>query len=324
MKLTTIARDERPVPAALLNSGKAVDLAATADAGLLGSVDIRDLIDILDMDSRAYRATNAFVAQLEAGDENRLGRLRELGALLDASDVTYAPMIRPSMLFACGLAYHEHLKEMGITAPPPEPSGFMKSPNAIIANHQSIVLPTFESDMVDYECELVCVIGRPLYQATPEEAMESIVGYTLMNDVSLRTAAAGWAEALKGSDPRKAGRLHKDIIQGKQLATFAPLGPVIETADSFGDPEDFRIETRLNGELVQVGESTDLVFPLGHSLAYFSKWFRFLPGDLFSTGSPAGVGFARKPQRMLREGDVVELSCSKIGVLSNPVTAAAG
>ena len=321
MKLTTIALEHGPVPAALLTSGKLVDLAAAAEAGLIGPGRVAALADILDINSPTCQATRKFVDRLESNDGALLDQLASLAALHDEETATYAPMLRPGLLFACGMAYHAHLKEMGITAPPPEPSGFMKSPNSIIANNQPIVLPAFDPDMVDFECELACVIGRPLYQATPAEAMASIAGYTLLNDVSLRTAAAGWAEALKGTDPGKASRFHKGIINGKQLATFGPLGPVIETADTFGDPADFRIETRLNGELMQVGESTDLVFSIGHSLAYFSQWYGFMPGDVFSTGSPAGVGFARNPPRMLRGGDVVELSCQKIGLLSNPVVA---
>lgn len=320
MKLTSIAINGRRTPAALLSSGTFANLAVASQAGLLGDGPLHDLADIIDLDGPLLDPTRRLVDALESGDRQVMDQLKAAGGLVAGSDAVYAPMLRPGLLYACGMAYRKHMEEMNV-AIPKQPAGFMKSPNAIVAHGEAIVLPASEPDMIDYECELACVIGRSFYNASPEEVMDCIVGYTMHNDVGSRGNVTNWLASMGGDNAGLAVGLYVANTLDKQHPSFAPIGPVIETADTFGDPMDFVIESRLNGELVQTGESSDLIFPIAESLSFFSRWFKFNPGDVYSTGSPAGVGFAKEPPRMLQAGDVIEVSCSKIGALSNPVVA---
>ena len=321
MKLTSILVDGVAVPSALLSSGSHIDLAKASSAGMLGAARATRLEDVVNLDGPLYAATRDLVARAESGEPGLLDKLANVGALVADDGATYAPMLRPGLIFACGMAYRKHMEEMN-TPIPSKPTGFMKSPNAVVAHGQPITLPGVDPDMVDYECELACVIGRPLFNASPEEALASIAGYTMMNDVGSRSSVTAWLASMEGTDARASVGLFTATVYDKQYPGFAPLGPVIETADTFGDPTDFVIESHLNGEHVQTGESSDLIFPIAESLAFFSRWYKFMPGDVYSTGSPAGVGFAKDPPRMLQAGDVIEISCSKIGALANPVVAA--
>lgn len=320
MKLTTIVTDGQTVPAALLTSGKFANLAAASRAGLLGNEPVRELADILDLDGPLLAATRDLVSAVEEGSGDAFDKLSAAGGIVAAEDAKYAPMLRPSLIFSCGMAYREHMAEMN-TPIPKKPAGFVKAASAIQANNGPIVLPPHDPDMVDYECELACVIGRRLYNASPDEVLSHIVGFTMMNDVGSRSNVAEWLASMEGDSPRPAVGLFMATVADKQFPTFCPLGPVIETADTFGDPMDFSVQTKLNGEVVQSAHSSDLIFSIAESLSFFSRWHEFRPGDVYSTGSPSGVGYARNPQRMLRAGDVVEVSCPKIGVLRNPVVA---
>ena len=129
-------------------------------------------------------------------------------------------------------------------------------------------------------------------------------------------------EAIKNDDPLESARTYLMRIFDKQLPGTCPLGPVVVTADDFGDPGDVSVETRLNGEVMQSAHASDLVFPLAYTLSYFSRWFRFEPGDVLTTGSPPGFGYSRDPQRFLRPGDLIEVSSPQVGKLSNPVIGA--
>ena len=320
MKLTMIKVADRPVPAALLTSETLVDLSAASKAGLLGEAPVNELADILDLDGPLFDLTRSLVDRLESGETALLDQLVTLGAIHEEDTAVYSKILRPGLLLSCGMAYNDHLEEMN-TPPPPNPTAFMKLPNAMIAHKEAIVLPSDEPDQVDFECEMALVIGRPLYRASPEEALSCIAGFTMINDVGVRKYAGEFIKAMTGDDPRKLVYFNTLNIAEKQRPTFCPMGPVIETVDTFGDVNDFLVETRLNGEVMQSAHSSDLIFPIATSLSYFAQWYKFLPGDVMTTGSPAGVGFARNPPRLLREGDVIEVSCPKIGACSNPVVA---
>jgi 2-keto-4-pentenoate hydratase/2-oxohepta-3-ene-1,7-dioic acid hydratase in catechol pathway len=320
MKLTTIIGKRGFVPAALLSDGTLVDLAAASAAGLIGDTPLREVADILDLDGGLLEPTRRLVDRLEAQDAPLWDQMNTLGALHAEQGATYALLLRPKLILAGGMAYKEHMKEMGVGLPS-APTAFLKSPGALNAHRQPLMLPESDPDMVDFECEFSCVIGRAFHNVTPEEALRHVAGYTMANDVSSRTQATAWLASMKGGDPMECLRLYTLSMFDKQLPGFCPLGPVIVTSDSFGDPDDVAIETRLNGELMQSAHSSDLIFPLAYSLSYFSRWFRFQPGDVLTTGSPSGVGFARKPPRFLRDGDIIEVSARDIGVLSNPVRA---
>jgi acylpyruvate hydrolase len=158
-----------------------------------------------------------------------------------------------------------------------------------------------------------------MYKVAEVDALSYIAGVTMLNDVSSRVVVPEFVSAMKGTDPMACLRYNNINIFEKQHPTFCPIGPVIETLDSYGDPNEFSVETRLNGEVMQSAHSNDLVFTLSQTLSFFSQWFRLMPGDVVTTGSPAGVGFAHNPPRLMKEGDVVEVSGSKVGVLRNRV-----
>jgi len=320
MKLTTFTLDGHSVPAALLTSGRLVNLVTAAKANLLGQAPLRELEDILYLDGPLAEPTRRLVDRLEAGETVLLDQLNTMGGLHDSKSAVYAPILRPRLIVSCGMSYKEHNQEMKVSMPK-DPISFMKTPTAICAHNEAIVLPPNDPGMVDYECEFSVVIGRMMHNVTPEEALSHIAGFTMINDVGSRVAVTAWMASIKGDDPMECVRLNNANVLEKQHPTFCPMGPVIETADSFGDPNEFSVQTKLNGEVVQSADSSDLIFPIAYTLSYFSRWYRFMPGDVLTTGSPSGVGFARIPPRMLQVGDVVEVSSPKLGTLSNPVVA---
>lgn len=320
MKLSMIKANGHAVPAALLTSGSFVDLAAASKAGLLGPAPVRELEDILDLDGPLNEPTRRLVDRLEAAESGLHDQLNSLGAIYDAESAAYAPILRPRLIISCGMAYKEHNKEMNVPLPK-EPVSFMKAPTAICAHNEPIIIPKADPGMVDYECEFSVVIGRPMQNVTEDEALSYVAGFTMINDVGSRVAVPEWSEAMKSGNAAEAVRLNTLNVLEKQHPTFCPMGPVVTTTESFGDPNDFSVETKLNGEVVQSAHSSDLIFSLGFTLSYFSRWYRFMPGDVLTTGSPSGVGYARNPQRMLQVGDIVEVSSPKVGTVSNPVIA---
>ncbi|MDB5097515.1 MAG: fumarylacetoacetate hydrolase family protein [Cyanobacteria bacterium RYN_339] len=200
-------------------------------------------------------------------------------------------LVTPSKILCIGRNYADHAKELGNDVPA-EPLVFMKPPSALIADGEAIVLPRV-SQRVDYEGELVVVIGKRCKDVAEADALAMIGGYTIMNDVTardLQKTDGQWTRA-KGFD------------------TFAPCGPVIITDL---DPADLELKTLLNGEVVQHGRTSQLIFPIPRLIAYLSAIMTLEPGDLISTGTPSGVG-------PMKAGDVVEVWIEGIGTLRNPV-----
>ena len=207
-----------------------------------------------------------------------------------------APCARPSKLICVGLNYAAHARESG-AAPPAEPVLFMKATSAICGPYDDIVLPP-GSTQTDWEVELAVVIGRRASYVSKEEAMGHVAGYLLHNDVSER-----------GYQLERGGQWTK----GKGCDTFAPLGPYLVTADEIPDPNALRLWLDLNGERVQDSNTSDFIFDVAHCVSYISHFMTLLPGDVISTGTPAGVGLGMKPPRYLRPGDVVELGVEGLG-----------
>jgi 2-keto-4-pentenoate hydratase/2-oxohepta-3-ene-1,7-dioic acid hydratase in catechol pathway len=252
-----------------------------------------------------------------AGKEQ--GRLRAAGAILPlTSTKLLAPIPRPNLLLSAGMNYHEHLKEMG-SQPPPHPTAFIKNAESITGPGSPIVLPPQCPDMVDFEGEFSVVIGRTCHNVTPEQVMDYVAGYTIINDVSARN----WVPGFKDAQGKTAALFAWELnILGKQLPTFTPMGPVVVTKDEIEDDRNLRLTTTLNGAVMQSTSTSDLVYGVREVVAHFSKWYRFVPGDVISTGSPSGVGFARKPPVFMRAGDVVAVTVEGVGTLENPVKAA--
>ena len=228
------------------------------------------------------------------------------------------PIPNPGLLLSVGMNYHEHLKEMK-TPVPEKPAAFTKSVASIIASGQPILLPASNPDMVDWEGEFTVVIGKGGHRIPAAKALDHVAGYTIANDVSARD----WVAAIFSSTGIM-GPIHawEHNLLGKMMPTFCPMGPCIATKDEVPDPDDVKIVTRLNGQVMQDANTDDLVFSVVKLIEYYSQFYRFQPGDCITTGSPSGVGFGRNPKVFMKAGDTIEVEVSGIGVLSNPVKAA--
>ena len=217
-----------------------------------------------------------------------------------------APIPDPQKVICIGLNYADHARESGV-APPPEPVLFNKFPTAIVGPEAPIVLPSC-SDQVDYEAELVVVIGRGGRNIAREQALSHVAGYCPGHDVSARD----WQLKKPGGQ----------WLLGKSFDSFAPFGPALVTTDEAGDPGQLRIQMRVNGQTLQDSSTNQLIFPIDHLIAYISQVCTLVPGDVIFTGTPPGVGMARKPPIFLKPGDVAEVEVEGLGVLRNPVVAA--
>jgi 2-keto-4-pentenoate hydratase/2-oxohepta-3-ene-1,7-dioic acid hydratase in catechol pathway len=209
------------------------------------------------------------------------------------------PVHRPSKIICLGKNYAEHAREGGFEAPE-RPLLFSKAPSALSGPHDPIRLPRF-SGQVDWEVELAVVIRREGKRIAPEAALDYVAGYTVMNDVSGREAQFGDGQ----------------WFRGKSFDTFAPLGPALLTPDEIGDINGLQLTSLVNGEVMQRGYTRDLIFDIPTLIAYISQDMTLLPGDIISTGTPAGVGIFRDPPVTLMEGDVVECRIDTLGALVN-------
>jgi acylpyruvate hydrolase len=299
--------------AALWVDGELVDLQAIAAdvppaAALTGSVR-----ELLAAGASAIAGLRAVAEHIRSSGQ-LAARLRERGALMPAEDAVFAPAIPdPGIVLAAGLNYHAHLREMN-TPVPVLPYAFHKSITALIGSGAAIIPPLEHDQMVDWEGEFCAVIGRPCYNVSADDALRYVGGYTLINDVSARDWVAAVFTSTGIMGPIAAW---EENLLGKQFPTFCPLGPAIVTADEIPDPRDVHIQTRLNGTIVQDAHTSDLVFGVAELIAYYSRFYALRPGDVISTGSPSGVGFARDPKVFMRPGDVIEVESPAIGTLRN-------
>ena len=217
--------------------------------------------------------------------------------------------LEPRALLCIGLNYRRHAAETG-AAIPQRPVLFMKSPGAVQDPEAPIELPTaLASHQVDYEAELAVVIGRRCKNVGVDEALGAVFGYTCANDVSARD----WQKR-----PELGGG---QWCRGKTFDTFAPLGPVLVPAAELPDPQALAISTHLNGERLQHGHTSDMIFSVAEIIAFLSGSTTLLPGTVILTGTPEGVGMAADPPRWLKPGDLVEVTIEAIGTLRNPVVA---
>jgi 2-keto-4-pentenoate hydratase/2-oxohepta-3-ene-1,7-dioic acid hydratase in catechol pathway len=220
-----------------------------------------------------------------------------------ASAKLLAPVIDPQKIICLGLNYRDHAAESGAPIPK-EPILFSKYSTALIGDGEPIVLPPVSSE-VDYEAELVIVVGKRGRNLSAEQAPAHVAGYTVGHDVSARD----WQLKKDG----------KQWMAGKTFDTFAPIGPHLVTADEIPDPLNLPIRLRLNGQTMQDSNTRQMIFGIGATLAYLSQIMTLEPGDLIFTGTPPGVGFARKPPVYLKAGDLVEVEIDGLGTLRNPV-----
>jgi acylpyruvate hydrolase len=226
------------------------------------------------------------------------------GSAYDLSGVTLqAPVPHPGKIICIGLNYRDHAAESNLEIPD-VPTIFGKFANAVTAPGAPIVIPRV-SQRVDYEGELAFVMGRRGRYIPEEQALAHVAGYMAFNDVSARDFQM---------------RTSQWTI-GKTFDTFAPMGPALVTADEIPDPHALDIRVSIGDEVLQASNTRHLIFSIPQLVAYLSQVMTLEPGDVVATGTPAGVGFARRPPRFLRPGDVVRIEIEGLGVLENPVTA---
>jgi 2,4-diketo-3-deoxy-L-fuconate hydrolase len=216
-----------------------------------------------------------------------------------------APIPRPGKILCSGINYRSHLQENPNAILPEEPFFFAKLPSTVIGPSQPIICPRRRSQQVDYEIEFAIVIGSKMKDTAESDAIEHVFGYTILHDVSARDVQ------FRGNQ----------ITLGKNFDTFCPIGPCVVTRDEISRPDRISLKTYLNGQIMQDGSTSDWLFSLPQLLSFLSQRITLEPGDIVSTGTPAGVGVFRKPPIFLKLGDIVRLEADQIGVLQNNVTA---
>ena len=286
MKIITFKNHDHYKIGALISDNKIVDLTSLiSDNGLTAA----EVLTCIDLDS-------GFLDK--AVDTVKDGT----GETINLNDVKIAaPVPVPGKIICIGLNYRDHAEESGM-AIPTKPVIFSKFSSCIIAPNEPIVVPD-ESIQTDYEAELAVIIGRRAASVSHADAMDYVFGYANFNDVSARDfqfADAQWQ-------------------RGKSCDTFAPIGPFVATTDAVPDPQVLSIKFRLNGETMQNSTTGQMIFGVAELIEYLSRYFTLEPGDIIATGTPPGVGFARKPPVYLKDGDIAEVEIEGLGVLSNPV-----
>jgi 2-keto-4-pentenoate hydratase/2-oxohepta-3-ene-1,7-dioic acid hydratase in catechol pathway len=242
---------------------------------------------------------------------NGLARLEEFvkanqGKLIaiDPGERLGAPIARPSKIICIGLNYVDHARETNAPIPT-EPIIFMKSTTAMVGPFDDIIIPK-NSEKTDWEVELAVVIGKKASYVEEQDALDYVAGYVLHNDVSERAFQL-----------ERNGTWDK----GKGCDTFAPIGPFLATPDELADVNNLRLWLSVNGQMMQDGSTADFVFNVPYLIAYVSQFMTLLPGDVISTGTPAGVGLGFKPPIYLKAGDVVELGIDGLGTARQTVKA---
>ncbi len=275
MKLTRFLNDGSPAPGLFIDDNTILDASAFGE----------------DWNEDFF--ANSGLSRLRSWlDENR-----ESAPSLQASELTLAPAIaRPSKIICIGLNYAAHAAEGGLE-PPAEPVLFSKATSAWSGPNDNLLIPR-DSVKTDWEVELAFVIGKHAKYVAEEDALDHIAGFAVHNDYSERE----WQ--LEGTG---------QWVKGKSADTFAPFGPFLATTDEVPDPGNLRLWLKRNGETLQDSNTSDLIFSIPHLVAYVSRFMSLLPGDVISTGTPAGVGIGFDPPRFVEEGDVFELGVDGLG-----------
>ena len=255
------------------------------------------IVEIADSDLASAQAVISAVTQ---------GRRLTEGASHRLADVTLGlPVPDPGKIICIGLNYVDHAKEGGNPIPD-YPAVFLRTRSSLVAHRQPLVRPLC-SDKFDYEAELAIVIGKPARGVSETEALSCVFGYSCFNDGSIRDYQ----------------RKSTQWTMGKNFDGTGPFGPDIVTADELPiGAVGLRVASRLNGQTMQNGNTADMIFPVARTVALMSEVMTLEPGDVIITGTPAGVGYARKPPVFLRPGDVCEIEIEGVGTLSNPVVSA--
>jgi acylpyruvate hydrolase len=266
-----------------------------------------DMIGILESGERALaalREAEGYVREGLGAGAQAEGLMRD-GVVFTLSEVVLrAPIPRPGKLILLGLNYRDHAEETGQKIPE-VPTLFSKYHNSVIGPGAAILIPN-ATEQIDYEAEFAFVIGRRGHQIPRERALDYVAGYTIINDVSARDyqfVTSQW-------------------MVGKTFDTHCPMGPALVLKDEIPDPHTLDISLSIAGEVLQTSNTSQLIFKIPETVEYLSQVMTLEPGDVIATGTPAGVGFTRKPPRWLRAGETVRVEITGLGVLENPVAKA--
>lgn len=280
MKLIRFGEVGSEKPGVILSDGKRMEVSAFGQ----------------DYDEAFF--ANGGIEALESWMHNQSAALPEISI-----DQRLGPPIhRPSKIVCIGLNYAKHAKESGMDIPE-EPVIFFKATSAIVGPNDDLVIPK-NGEKADWEVELAMVIGKKANYVSTEEAEDYVAGYMLHNDYSER------AFQLERSG---------QWVKGKSSDTFAPIGPFMATKDEIDDPHNLNLWLKVNGELMQEGNTSDFIFNIPELVSYVSQFMSLLPGDIISTGTPMGVGLGMDPPQYLQPGDVVELGIEGLGESSQLV-----
>lgn len=286
--------------------------SAASDEICLGRLEGEEIIPI-----KRGLAAGALLQALIAGEKDaaaEVGSAQTNGKRFGLGEVTLCPPIADdrAAIICVGKNYHAHAKEFfgsgfdssGKEEIPTQPVVFAKTGSSLVGHGAPIRAGLDETKTVDYEGELAVIIGKSAHKVARSRAMDHVFGYTIMNDVT----------------SRELQKRHNQWLIGKSLDTFGPLGPWIVTRDELPDIEAQRLETKVNGEVRQSAPVSDLIFDIPFLIETLSQTMTLRPGDVIATGTPAGVGIGFSPPKYLKPGDLVEVSISGIGTLSNEVS----
>ena len=318
MKLVTIDMLPKSHIGVLVGEDIVLDLAALSVILPAATLVPSSMRALLEAGAAGLETVAHCLAQVDSMDDDEKSILVDAGILCPLSEVSLlAPIPNPKLILSVGLNYWKHLEEMAGTPTPKYPAAFIKTRDSLSGSGNPIIVPTQFPDMLDYEGELCFVFGEQCHNVSAGEAMTYVAGYTIANDVSARN----WVgEVFESKETFPAIHAWERNINGKQLPGFTPCGPVLVTKDEIPDPDNLQMTLTLNGEVMQSTKTDDMIFKLPELISYFSQWYQFNPGDIVTTGSPAGVGFGRNPKVFMKPGDTVEVEVEGIGVLSNMIS----
>lgn len=317
MKFVTIDCGEKGHPGLLMGDGNILDLILLRRHLGVAKLIPADVRGILEGGAQALALVDQCRRAVEEMSDHASAQLSETGALVSFQGTPLlAPIPEPRLLLAASGNYGRHLREYPDVPLPENPTAFIKPSDTLTGHEKPILIPPQFPDQVDFEGEFAIVFGRTCHNVDEVSAMQYVAGYTIVNDVSARN----WvAEVFSSTERFQSIRAWDRNILGKNLPSFSPCGPILTTADEITDPHDLAITTRVNGKVMQDSCTSDLISRIPRLISYFSKWYRFQPGDIFTTGTPEGVGAGRTPPVYLKQGDRIEIEIAGLGTLANPV-----
>jgi acylpyruvate hydrolase len=290
MRLVTFSDGASTSPGVLVGERVVPAAAAAEQAGLdVEPRSVRMLLELLSAEQLARLGEAAATAR---------------GGLARDALTLHAPVAHPEKIICLGLNYRDHAAETGQPIPQ-APMWFAKFANSLIGDGQPVVLPEAHARRADYEAELAVVIGKRAHRVAADDALSHLAGAMPFNDVSARD--------LQMQNPL--------WTAGKAIDTFAPCGPALVTLDEIADLQALTLQTRVNGEVVQEGSTSDQIFTVAEVVAWLSRTMTLVPGDVIATGTPAGIGAARRSY--LSAGDTVAVEVQGLGAVTNPIVAEA-